>query len=173
MKKLSFASVATAVCAVALGLVATNASAAYSGYVQRQVCANGTFMASPGDSSYWIPSGCSEYVSDSANPSYYHYGVMAIPWEATSSQTATFYLPVTGAYSGYGNAYGCVTARSFDVNGNASSTNTTCTTGIAPVGQTLYPTVTVPGYGSVQLTYAAQHGFKVFAVGQGGTQNGT
>lgn len=157
----------------ALGLVASDADASYTGTITRSMCPQ--YLISP----FWdsVPSGgVSAWSAGSGNCAMVSSGSpgdtanawLAIPYDAESAGSSM----VTMRYAGYGTdpiysrAF-CVETYSFDSSGNyISSVGQQCTSGTSLTLQSISQTVTGPGVGGGIVAWVSGEGTSTLSMVQ-------
>lgn len=165
MKFRIFLSVSALLCAI----VPSQAEAAYSGTIERSVCAAGSLVPVRADRTYWdlispYGSDCRQWVNDPNSSTNYHYASASIPVERKSGTTPIqTKIWVHGGASGAGRT--CAAAYVYYGTGSlAGSTGSACTA--APTGsREINPgTLTLPVAGVMLINIGAQAGGYVYTL---------
>jgi hypothetical protein len=180
MKHFSLSLSLGAALSIALGLVATDASAAYSGYIYRTLCPNGSLQTAWNESGppYWEATGlCNVIVNGVPAGGELMYGSVNIPYESsTASNQAQVWLYTYGANSNgyYDVGQICADAYAYDEWGNFSvNSGVSCSSGTDMSYQWIILTVDVPAYGTVVTNVSGQPGVKLMQSFLGYESNGS
>jgi hypothetical protein len=166
LKKVFLSAAVTLALSLSFSLLATNAQAAYSGYVYRTFCPNGSLQANWGQfAGYWGQNGsslCGIKVIGVPASGYFVNTAISIPYESPStvaSNGVDVWLSVVGANYDPNNVVGqmCAQTFAFDELGNiASSSANVCTSGTSMTYQWLHTTVNVPALGTVVTSVSGE-----------------